>query len=54
MHWFAELNQLRDELAVDAAIVSAANHANREIGLRTIKLGLHALLEILSFKIKSS
>ena len=43
--WFADLNQLRDELDVDAAIVSVANPANGEIGLRTIELGLHALLE---------
>jgi predicted dehydrogenase len=43
--WFADLNQLRDELDVDAAIVSVANPANGEIGLKTIELGLHALLE---------
>jgi predicted dehydrogenase len=43
--WFADLNQLRDESDVDAAIVSVANPANGEIGLKTIELGLHALLE---------
>ena len=43
--WFADLNQLREELDVDAAIVSVAHPANGEIGVRTIELGLHALLE---------
>ena len=43
--WFADLDRLRNELDVDAAIVSVANPANGEIGLRTIELGLHALLE---------
>lgn len=43
--WFTDLNQLRNELEVDAAIVSVANPANGEIGRRTIELGLHALLE---------
>jgi predicted dehydrogenase len=43
--WFTDPNQLRDELDVDAAIVSVANPANGEIGRRTIELGLHTLLE---------
>ena len=43
--WFTDLNQLRDALEVDAAIVSVANPANGEFGLRTIELGLHTLLE---------
>jgi len=43
--WFRDLDQLRNELEVDAAIVSVANPANGEIGRKTIELGLHALLE---------
>jgi predicted dehydrogenase len=43
--WFTDLNRLRDELPVDAAIVSVARPANGEIGRRIIELGLHALLE---------
>jgi predicted dehydrogenase len=36
--WFTDLNRLRDELDVDAAIVSVANPANGEIGLRPLNL----------------
>lgn len=43
--WFTDLNQFRNELDVDAAIVSVANPANGHIGRKTIDLGLHALLE---------
>lgn len=43
--WFTELDQMRNELNVDAAIVSVANPANGEIGRRIIELGMHALLE---------
>src|SRR5512147_1576370 len=43
--WFTDLDQLRNELEVDAAIVSVARPANGEIGRRVIELGLHALLE---------
>jgi len=43
--WFTDLNHLRNDLEVDAAIVSVANAANGEIGRRVIELGLHALLE---------
>ena len=43
--WFTDLMRLRNELDVDAAIVSVANPANGEIGRRVIELGLHALLE---------
>ena len=43
--WFTDLDQLRNDLEVDAAIVSVANPANGEIGRKTVELGLHALLE---------
>src|SRR5215208_5453285 len=43
--WFTDLDQMRNELEVDAAIVSVANPANGEIGRHVIELGLHALLE---------
>src|SRR5215216_958948 len=43
--WFTDLDQMRNELEVDAAIVSVANPANGEVGRRVIDLGLHALLE---------
>jgi predicted dehydrogenase len=43
--WFTDLDQMRNELKVDAAIVSVANPANGEMGRRIIELGMHALLE---------
>ena len=43
--WFTDLDQMRHELSVDAAIVSVANPANGTVGRRVIELGLHALLE---------
>jgi predicted dehydrogenase len=43
--WFTNLDQMRNELPVDAAIVSVANPANGEIGRNVIELELHALLE---------
>jgi predicted dehydrogenase len=43
--WLTDLEQLRNELEVDAAVVSVANPANGEIGRKIIDLGLHALLE---------
>jgi len=43
--WFTALEQMRNELDVDAAIVSVANPANGVVGRRIIELGLHALLE---------
>src|SRR6266498_5867770 len=43
--WFTDLDHLRNDLVLDAAIVSVANPANGEIGRRVIELGLHALLE---------
>jgi predicted dehydrogenase len=43
--WFTDLEQMRNELKIDAAIVSVANPANGEIGRRVIALKLHALLE---------
>ncbi len=43
--WFTDLNHLRNDLELDAAIVSVANSANGEIGRRVVELGLHALLE---------
>jgi len=43
--WFTDLGQMRNELQVDAAIVSVANRANGEVGRRVIDLGLHVLLE---------
>lgn len=43
--WFTDLDQLRNELDVDAAIVSVARPANDEIGRRVVELKLHALLE---------
>lgn len=43
--WFTDLDQMRQELNVDAAIVSVANPANGAVGRRVIELGLHALLE---------
>jgi predicted dehydrogenase len=43
--WFTDFDQMRDELEMDAAIISVARPANGEIGRRVIELGLHALLE---------
>jgi predicted dehydrogenase len=43
--WFTDLDQMRNALDVDAAIVSVANPANGAIGRHVIELGLHALLE---------
>ena len=43
--WFTDLEQMRAELEVEAAIVSVARPANGEVGRRVIELGLHALLE---------
>jgi predicted dehydrogenase len=43
--WLNNLEQVRNELEADAAIVSVANPANGEIGRKIIDLGLHALLE---------
>jgi len=43
--WFTELDHLRNDLKLDAAIVSVANPANGAIGRRVIELGLHTLLE---------
>lgn len=43
--WFTDLDQMRDSLEMDAAIVSVANPANGEVGRRVIELGLHVLLE---------
>jgi len=43
--WFTDLDHMRNDLKVDAAIVSVANPANGEIGRQVIELGLHALLE---------
>jgi predicted dehydrogenase len=43
--WLTNLEQVRNELEADAAIVSVANPANGEIGRKIIDLGLHALLE---------
>ena len=43
--WFTDLDQLRNELDVDAAIVSVARPANGEVGRQVIDLGLHCLLE---------
>ena len=43
--WFTDLHRLRNDLELDAVIVSVANSANGEIGRRVIALGLHALLE---------
>jgi predicted dehydrogenase len=43
--WFTNLEQMRNELDVNAAIVSVANPANGEVGRRVIELGLNALLE---------
>jgi len=43
--WFTDLDHLRNDLELDAAIVSVANPANGEIGRRVIELGFHALLE---------
>ena len=43
--WFTDLNRLRNELEVDAVIVSVSRPANGEIGRRIIELGWHALLE---------
>lgn len=43
--WFTDLDRLRTDLELDAAIVSVARPANGEIGRRVIELGLHALLE---------
>jgi predicted dehydrogenase len=43
--WLNNLEQVRNELEADAAIVSVANPANGEIGRKTVDLGLHALLE---------
>ncbi len=43
--WFTDLDHLRNDLELDAVIVSVANPANGEIGRRVIELGVHALLE---------
>ena len=43
--WFTKLEQLRNELDLEAVIVSVARPANGEIGQQVIELGLHALLE---------
>src|SRR5215213_5297164 len=43
--WFTDLEQMRNELDLDAAVVSVSNPANGEVGRRVIDLGLHALLE---------
>lgn len=43
--WFTDLEQMRNELQADAAILSVSNPANGEMGRRVIELGLHALLE---------
>jgi predicted dehydrogenase len=43
--WFTDLDHLRNDLKVDAVIVSVANPANGKIGRRVIELGFHALLE---------
>jgi predicted dehydrogenase len=45
VQWFTDFDQMRNELEVDAAIVSVANPANGEAGRRVMELGLHALLE---------
>lgn len=43
--WFTDLDQMRNELEMDASIVSVANPANGDIGRHVVELGLHALLE---------
>lgn len=43
--WFTDLEQVRNELDIDAAIVSVANPANGAVGRRVIEMRLHALLE---------
>jgi predicted dehydrogenase len=43
--WFTDLDHLRNDLKLDAVIVSVANPANGAIGRRVIELGLHTLLE---------
>lgn len=43
--WFTDLENLRDDVKPEAAIVSVARPANGEIGRCVIELGLHALLE---------
>ncbi|HET9589936.1 MAG TPA: Gfo/Idh/MocA family oxidoreductase [Anaerolineales bacterium] len=43
--WFTDLDRLRNDLDLDAVVVSVARPANGEIGRRVIGLGLHALLE---------
>jgi predicted dehydrogenase len=45
VRWFTDLYTMRNEVNVDAAIVSVANAANGEVGKRVVELGLHALLE---------
>lgn len=43
--WFTDLDHLRNDLELDAVVVSVARPANGEIGRQVIELGLHALLE---------
>lgn len=43
--WFTDLDQMRNELEMDAAIVSVANSANGDIGRHVVEVGLHTLLE---------
>jgi predicted dehydrogenase len=43
--WFTDLKHLRNDLELDAVIVSVAISANREIGRRVVELELHVLLE---------
>jgi predicted dehydrogenase len=43
--WFTDLKQMRNELDMDAAIVSVANPANGAVGRSVVEMGLHVLLE---------
>ncbi len=43
--WFTNLEQLRDEMQPEAAVVNVAYAANGEVGRMVVELGLHALLE---------
>ncbi len=45
VRWFTRLEQLREELQPEAAVVNVAYAANGEVGRQVVELGLHALLE---------
>ena len=43
--WFTDMEEMRDRIRPDAAVISVKYAANGEVGRRVAELGLHALLE---------